>query len=109
MGFQNFTVTQAEKLREKLASMKISKDALWVSSPMTRALETMLLGCPLAKQIGAAQKPLNVAVRRSDCLTAGSKTHECNAVSCFLTIIWLLDFVHILAALLFNAQWIIVD
>lgn len=57
-------ILQAEKLREKLLSMKISKDALWVSSPMTRALETMLIGCPQAHRIGAIDKPLNVAVRR---------------------------------------------
>lgn len=43
--------------------MKISKDALWVSSPMTRALETMQLGCPLSHRIGAEDKPLNIAVR----------------------------------------------
>ena len=55
---------QAEKLREKLVSMKIGKDALWVSSPMTRALETMLLGCPQSSRIGARETPLNIAVRR---------------------------------------------
>ena len=59
MGF-----IQAEKLREKLMSMKISKDALWVTSPMTRALETMILGCPQSSRIGAKERPLNIAVRR---------------------------------------------
>ena len=54
---------QAEKLREKLLGMKISKDALWVVSPMTRAMETLLLGCPHSSRIGCTDNPLKTAVR----------------------------------------------
>ena len=54
---------QAQKLQESLAKLKISKDALWVCSPMTRAMETMMLGCPHAARIGASARPLKVAVR----------------------------------------------
>jgi len=57
---------QAQKLQESLGKLKLGKDALWVTSPMTRAIETMMLGCPHAARIGAAPqaKPLKVAVCR---------------------------------------------
>lgn len=43
--------------------MKISRDALWVVSPLTRALETLLLACPMAHKIGSSDKPLNLIVQ----------------------------------------------
>lgn len=55
---------QAVNLRSHLEEMKISKDALWVVSPLSRALETMTLACPQFDRIGSGQKPLNVVVHK---------------------------------------------
>ena len=53
---------QAMALRPQLEAMKISKDALWLCSPLTRAMETMALACPQSARIGARDQPLNVVV-----------------------------------------------
>ena len=55
---------QAMALRPQLEALKISKDALWLCSPLTRALETMVLACPQSARIGARDQPLNVVVRK---------------------------------------------
>ena len=43
-----FDRTQARQLRQQLEKMGRLDGALWVSSPLTRAIETMLLSCPKA-------------------------------------------------------------
>lgn len=43
---------QATELRGKVAMLAKLEGALWVSSPLTRAIETMLLSCPKADLIG---------------------------------------------------------
>lgn len=39
---------QARKLRSELAQLNLPADTLWVTSPLSRAIETLLLGCPTA-------------------------------------------------------------
>lgn len=62
-GF-NFWPVQASNLRSTLENMKISKDALWVVSPLTRALETMVLACPHTARITATEHPPKVIVHK---------------------------------------------
>ena len=45
---------QARKLRGQLQGMKLGPKALWVSSPLARALQTMLLACPQSELLGGA-------------------------------------------------------
>ena len=69
---------QATRARATLASLRLPPDALWVVSPLTRALETWVLACPVAHRVGgggektttasphassAAQPPFRVVVR----------------------------------------------
>lgn len=46
------TNTQATSLRPQLRALNLPSDALWVSSPLTRALETFWLGCPIIARGG---------------------------------------------------------
>lgn len=43
---------QATGLRPQLRALNLPPDALWVSSPLTRALETFWLGCPVIARGG---------------------------------------------------------
>eukprot|EP00891_Asterochloris_glomerata_P006278 jgi/Astpho2/6278/Aster-03673 len=52
---------QAAALRQKMR--KIPTGALWLTSPLTRAIDTMMLACPEPERMGAACKPLKVEVR----------------------------------------------
>ena len=45
-------MVQARKLRGQLQAMKLGGKALWVSSPLARAMQTMLLGCPHSELLG---------------------------------------------------------
>lgn len=47
---------QATELRSKLAALGKLDGALWVSSPLTRAIETLLLSCPKAHLIGRREQ-----------------------------------------------------
>ncbi|BDA47367.1 hypothetical protein COCOBI_10-2140 [Coccomyxa sp. Obi] len=47
---------QATELRTKLAALSKLDGALWVSSPLTRAIETLLLSCPKAHLIGRREQ-----------------------------------------------------
>ena len=47
---------QATELRSKLAALAKLDGALWVSSPLTRAIETLLLSCPKAHLIGRREQ-----------------------------------------------------
>ena len=69
---------QATKLRSKLVEQKIPEEALWVTSPLTRAIDTLILACPQPQRLGSpplAQaglsastshppRPLKLVVRR---------------------------------------------
>jgi broad specificity phosphatase PhoE len=48
---------QAAALRAEVAAWGLPADALWVSSPLSRALETMLLACPFASALGRPGGP----------------------------------------------------
>ncbi len=52
---------QAIELRNQLAVMDLPQDVLWVTSPLTRAIQTLTLACPALHSGGP--KP-NIAVRR---------------------------------------------
>lgn len=39
---------QARALRSELAQLNLPPDTLWVTSPLSRAIETLLLACPTA-------------------------------------------------------------
>ncbi len=70
---------QATKLRGKLVEQKIPEEALWVTSPPTRAIDTLILACPQPHCLGAPplaeaglnastsqqSRPLKLVVRRS--------------------------------------------
>ena len=43
---------QAKKLRGQLQAMNLGAKALWVSSPLSRAMQTMLLACPQSALLG---------------------------------------------------------
>ena len=43
---------QARKLKGQLQALKLGPKALWVSSPLSRAMQTMLLACPQAQALG---------------------------------------------------------
>ena len=43
---------QAKKLQGQLQAMKLGGKALWVSSPLSRAMQTMLLACPQPASLG---------------------------------------------------------
>ena len=77
---------QASRLRSKLAEQKIPEEALWVTSPLTRAIDTLILACPQPQRLGSPLPPLaeaglnsstsqqlrpfKVVVRRSACCYA---------------------------------------
>lgn len=44
---------QARKLRSELAQLNLPADTLWVTSPLSRAIETLMLGCPTAHLLRA--------------------------------------------------------
>lgn len=70
---------QATKLRNKLVEQKIPEEALWVTSPLTRAIDTLILACPHLHRLGPPplavaglsastsqqSQPLKLVVRRS--------------------------------------------
>lgn len=49
---------QASRLRSKLAEQKIPEEALWVTSPLTRAIDTLILACPQPQRLGSPVPPL---------------------------------------------------
>ncbi len=49
-------LVQATELKSKLAVLAKLDGALWVSSPLTRAIETLLLSCPKAHLIGTREQ-----------------------------------------------------
>lgn len=49
---------QASRLRSKLAEQKIPEEALWVTSPLTRAIDTLILACPQPQRLGPPIPPL---------------------------------------------------
>ncbi len=70
---------QATKLRSQLVEQKIPEEALWVTSPLTRAIDTLILACPqphrleppplaeagLNASTSQQPRPLKLVVRRS--------------------------------------------
>ncbi|KAL3141675.1 hypothetical protein ABBQ32_004365 [Trebouxia sp. C0010 RCD-2024] len=50
--------SQASRLRSKLAEQKIPEEALWVTSPLTRAIDTLILACPQPQRLGSPVPPL---------------------------------------------------
>lgn len=48
---------QASRLRSKLAEQKIPEEALWVTSPLTRAIDTLILACPQPQRLGPPTHP----------------------------------------------------
>lgn len=55
---------QATRLRSKLVEQKIPEEALWVTSPLTRAIDTLILACPHPHRLGSpalAQAGLNAS------------------------------------------------
>ena len=55
---------QATKLRSRLVEQKIPDEALWVTSPLTRAIDTLILACPHPHRLGSpplAEAGLNAA------------------------------------------------
>ena len=65
---------QARGLRRRLHEMALPPDTLWVTSPLTRAIETLLLACPSGSKLAecsdngepnlGGEVPHNLAVRR---------------------------------------------
>ena len=69
---------QATRLRSKLVEQKIPEEALWVTSPLTRAIDTLILACPHPHRLGSPplaqagpsastsqpSRPLKLVVRR---------------------------------------------
>jgi len=47
---------QATSLRKQLCEMSGLEDAVWVISPLTRAIETFLLSCPFTERLRAAAR-----------------------------------------------------
>ncbi len=74
---------QATKLRNQLVEQKIPEEALWVTSPLTRAIDTLILACPQPHRLGPPplaeaglnastsqqSRPLKLVVRRSASMT----------------------------------------
>ena len=65
MGLQEYSseamcgaCVQASRLRSKLAEQKIPEEALWVTSPLTRAIDTLILACPQPQRLGPSIPPL---------------------------------------------------
>ena len=52
------TSVQASRLRSKLVEHKIPEEALWVTSPLTRAIDTFILACPQPQRLGSPTPPL---------------------------------------------------
>lgn len=53
---------QSRALREKLSDLiKLHGSPLWVTSPLTRCIQTMLGACPYAEQLGNPLKPAGAA------------------------------------------------
>lgn len=44
--------TQAIALRKELAKLNLPPDTLWLTSPLQRAMQTLLLACPTAHLLG---------------------------------------------------------
>ena len=59
---------QARKLTGLLQSMKLGPKALWVSSPLARAIQTMVLACPHAELLGqnSGDQGFRTAIRGYD-------------------------------------------
>ena len=69
---------QATKLRGQIVDLKIPEEALWVTSPLTRAIDTFIMACPQPHRLGSPRlveaglnastsqqsRPLKVVVRR---------------------------------------------
>lgn len=53
---------QAAALRQQLAAMNLPPDVLWVTSPLSRAIQTLLFACPSLHGDGGALP--NIIVRR---------------------------------------------
>ena len=87
---------QATKLRSKMVELKIPEEALWVTSPLTRAIDTLMLACPHPHRLGSPplaeaglnastshqSRPLKLVVRRSDQLSPCSITRNLTPCSC---------------------------
>lgn len=80
---------QASRLRSTLAEQKIPEEALWVTSPLTRAIDTLILACPQPQRLGSPipppaeagpsanneqLRPFKVVVRRSASCSAYPST-----------------------------------
>ena len=46
---------QSQRLKMQLAGMKLPQKVLWVVSPLSRAMQTMLLSCPKPDLLKGAQ------------------------------------------------------
>ena len=53
-----YASVQASRLRSKLVEHKIPEEALWVTSPLTRAIDTLILACPQPQRLGSPTPPL---------------------------------------------------
>ena len=62
---------QAIQLRKELAALDLPADTLWVTSPLQRAMQTLLLACPHAHLLqpagaaGGGEQPPSVMVLQS--------------------------------------------
>ena len=56
---------QATRARATLAALRLPPDALWVVSPLTRALETWALACPVAHRVGGDEKTATTSATAS--------------------------------------------
>ncbi|DBB11435.1 hypothetical protein WJX82_007343 [Trebouxia sp. C0006] len=62
--------SQATKLRNQLMEQKIPEEALWVTSPLTRAIDTLILACPQSHRLGPpplAEAGLNASTSQQSC------------------------------------------
>lgn len=58
------SLLQARLLRQQLHTMNLPDDALWVTSPLSRAMQTLMHACPALNGGGGA--PPKIVVRRCD-------------------------------------------
>ena len=47
-------IMQSQRLRTQLAGLKLPHKVLWVASPLSRAMQTMLLACPYPQLLAAS-------------------------------------------------------
>lgn len=50
----NCMALQSQRLRSQLAGLKLPRKVLWVASPLSRALQTMLAACPYPQVLAAS-------------------------------------------------------